>query len=318
MKIKLLFFSSSPISIPLFSTLLSDERFEVLGLFCQPDRPKGRKGVLTPPEPKKLALKHEAPVYQPLRLRDAGELLEKMKGLQPDFILTFAYGQILTQEWLDLPIKKALNVHASLLPKYRGASPIQAALLNGDEATGVSLMEMVLKMDYGPVAFMHELAISKGVTSSILFEELSAQAAQLIPDDLIAIYENDSFEFVEQKHEEASYCSKVTREDGFVDFSLSAEELMRRFRAYHPWPGLWTRFEGKRLKLIDVELGSALLMLGEVSLVEKQLHVGTSDGSLYLKQVQLEGKNSTYGASFALGSPEVLKSSLPSEAAGSV
>lgn len=305
----ILFFSSSPISLPLLSALLKDPRFKVVGLFCQPDKPAGRGQILTAPETKALAEREGIPVYQTPKLREDRELLAHFKSETPDFLLTFAYGQILSDEWLSVPRLAPLNVHASLLPLYRGAAPIQAALLDGQKETGLSLMKMETEMDAGPVAFQHPFEILQEMTSEDLFDGLANLAAETVPEDLLRLKENLSFE--EQDASKASFTKKIKKEDGCVDFQSSAETLLRRFRAYTPWPGLWTTHKGERLKLLEiVGTQKQTLKPGELVYKDFAFYVGTQDFDLCILTLQVEGKKPLKAQEFILGSPEWASTSL--------
>ncbi len=292
-----LFFSSSEISIPLLEVLNADGRFEVVGLVCQPDKPVGRGQIVKKVATKEIAERCGIPVYQD----------KKFEG-EVDFLLTFAYGKILGNDWLGLAGIEALNVHASLLPKYRGASPIQAAILNGDKETGISLMRMVKEMDAGPVFSSRVIELPEEMTAGILHDELANVAAEFVPDELLKI-KNGEIEAVEQKGE-VSHCKKISREDGKVDFKKSAGEILRMFRAYSPWPGLWTMYKGKRLKLVDIEVSGEILVPGEVKFEDHSLLIGTSDGSIKVKQLQLEGKQCLHADQFVLGQPDFCDASL--------
>lgn len=299
----ILFFSSSPISLPLLSALLRDSRFKVVGLFCQPDKPAGRGQALTCPETKGVAEQENVPVYQTPKLRDDKDLLLALQKDPPDFLLTFAYGQILSEDWLALPRLAPLNVHASLLPLYRGAAPIQAALLDGQNETGLSLMKMETEMDAGPVAFQHVFSISDDMTSEDVFDGLALLASQVIPDDLVRL--SQELSFVEQDASKASFTKKIKKEDGYVDFQCTAEDLLRRFRAYTPWPGLWTTHQGERLKLLQLEATPLqTLKPGELIFKDLDFFIGTLDFDVRLSRLQLEGKKALASQEFILGSPD--------------
>ncbi|MFT7184238.1 MAG: methionyl-tRNA formyltransferase [Oceanicoccus sp.] len=297
MAISLLFFSSAEISLPLLKSLISDESFEIQALICQPDRPAGRGKNMKAPATKKLAEESGIEVFQPSKLSDAQNLLNLLNKDKPDFILTFAYGQIMNQDWLNLPNVKSLNVHTSLLPKYRGASPIQAALLNGDKESGITLMEMVRKMDAGPFAFQDKVSIDGVTTAGTLHDQLAELAAKLVPDHLKSISANPD-QFTEQNESQASHCSKITREDGFVDFKSNSELIVRQFQAYSPWPGIWTTFKGKRLKILDCKISD-----NEAGLVINGVEI---------LKLQLEGKKPLLAKDFLLGQSDFSSESLPS------
>jgi methionyl-tRNA formyltransferase len=297
MSISLLLFSSAEISLPLFESLMNDDDFNIQGLVCQPDKPVGREQRLTSPSTKQLAEKYDIPVYQPVRLSQANELLEKLRENPPDFILTFAYGQIMNQDWLDLPTLKALNVHTSLLPKYRGASPIQSAILNGDDESGISLMEMVLKMDAGPVAFQDKVNLNSETTAGLLHDELSSLAKSTVPQHIKNL-KTDPDQFTEQDESQASHCGKISREDGYIDFKSTADKMLRQYRAYSPWPGIWTTYKGKRLKILDCRLS--------------ENPEGLNISGLEILELQLEGKKPLSAKDFLLGQSEFSSESLPS------
>jgi len=307
MAISLLFFSSADISIPLLKQFLKDERFDVKAVFCQPDKPAGRKLELKAPIPKLLAQEEGIPVHQPVKLKDADELLARY---EVDYLVTFAYGQIMPQSWLNLPRIAALNVHTSLLPKYRGASPIQSAILNGDPMSGYSLMKMVKAMDAGPVSHQVSTPLTKESTAGELHDTLAQLAAENVPDQIIEM--GGAPVFFEQDESKVSFCGKISREDGYLDFTGSAEENYRKFKAYMPWPGVWTKYRGKRLKLHDLALSDVEIPRSQVRLVEAKVLVGCEGGSLELVTVQPEGKRPMPAKDFVLGQSEFASAQLPS------
>jgi methionyl-tRNA formyltransferase len=307
----LLFFSSSPLSLPLLGVLLKGERFEFVGLVCQPDKAAGRKGELLAPATKALALKHGIPVYQPEKLSKAVELLKQLEENRPDFLLTFAYGQLLSEEWLKLPRREALNVHPSLLPKYRGPTPPQAALLHGDTETGITLMRMVKEMDAGPIAMQHAFPLRE-ITTGELFEEVAKRAAEWIPEDLATIAAEDGFAFVEQDADAATYCEKFTKEDTFEDFQKTAEVLLNRYRAFTPWPGLWTTYKGKRLKFLALKSSGRKVATGTVDVEGERLFTGTQSQAVEILTLQMEGKSALSAAEFLRGHPDFTNAVLPS------
>ncbi len=308
---RVLFLSSSDISLALLEALEKSTDFELTGIICQPDKPVGRKKMIEKAAPKHHAERYDLPCYQPENLSNDSELLKKMSENPPDFLLTFSYGQILSEDWLALPKIAALNVHPSLLPKYRGATPIQSAILHGDNETGISLMEMVKKMDAGNIYAQMKLPISHPITSGLLFEEIAKHAAQWVPHQLLSLA-NGELKATEQDHSLATYTKKITKQDGFVDFKDSAHNIHNKFHAYTPWPGIWTTYNGLRLKLLDVVVSDEVFAPGSVSFKEGEMNIGTSDGSLKVKQLQLEGKQSLHADQFIIGQPEFSSTDLPS------
>ena len=305
---KILFCSSSEISLRLLSSLHQDKDIEIVGLICQPDKLFGRKKEIKMPATKTWALQNNIPVYQPEKLSKAKDLLEDFKSQNIDILLTFAYGQILRQSWLDLALP--INIHASILPKYRGASPIQAALLNGEIETGISVMEMVKTMDAGDVYKTHKVEIQEKWDAEILFDEISKLAAKEAPDTLKKIHSGE-INKTAQEEEKATYCSKINKEDAYVNFEKTAEEILNMKRAYSPWPGIWTQFEGKRMKILELEKSELSLSPKQVAISNKELHVGTKLGSLQITKLQLEGKKPSEVTAFLNGLKSHLKQ-LPS------
>jgi len=305
---RVLFLSSASIALPLLEALLADSYFEVQALICQPDKPAGRKGELKAPDTKLLALQKGIPVFQPERLSRDATLLKQFQDNPPDVLLTFAYGQKLSTAWLELAKSPALNVHTSLLPKYRGASPIQAALLNGDEESGLTLMGMVEEMDAGPIYAQSKLYIHPAMTAGALHDALAQLAAEKVPSLLKRLQELSP---VEQNVEQLSFSHKIEKQDGFVDFTDSARTIFNRWRAYTPWPGLWTKYKGQVLKLLEVSPTSGSLGSGKVEEMQGRLFVGTGDGALELHVVQMEGRKPMDAAAFLRGQEGFVGSELP-------
>ena len=305
---RVIFLSSASIALPLLEALLADSFFHVEAVICQPDKPAGRKGELKAPETKLLALKHNIPVFQPLHLGRDVDLLKHFQNQPPDVLLTFAYGQKLNASWLELGKFPALNVHTSLLPKYRGASPIQAALLNGDEESGLSLMGMLEAMDAGPIYAKSRLYIHPAMTAGDLHDRLGLLAAEKIPFWLKNL---ETLEPVKQDEAQATFAHKISKGDGFIDFSDSARMIFNKWRAYTPWPGIWTQYKGQVLKLLEVSPTSGSLGSGVVREMQGRLFVGTSDGALEIHSLQMEGRKPMDAAAFLRGQEGFLESRLP-------
>lgn len=248
-------------------------------------------------------------VLQPEKLSSV-DFQTEIKSAGADILLTFAYGKIIPVDLLKLAKIAPLNIHASSLPKYRGASPIQASILHGDVETGISIMKMVEKMDAGPVYKIFSIKIPEHFTAGLLHDCIADKAAELVPNELAKI--NKSSEFKEQDEASATYTAKILKDDGFMDFHCSANEVMRRFKAYTPWPGLWSTFKNKRLKLIDLAISGEVLPPGEIRCDTEKIIVGTSDGSILLKEIQLESKKTIHAKQFVIGYPDFCKTTLPS------
>jgi methionyl-tRNA formyltransferase len=300
---KIFFMSSSELSLPLLKALLSDPRFKLEALFCQPDRPAGRGQSLQAPSTKTLALSHKVPVFQYENIKTEIGLLEEFKKTAPDLMLTFAYGQILSQEWLDLASQFPLNIHVSLLPKYRGASPIQSALLNGEKETGLSLMKMTRRMDAGPIAQQWKMKLNDSMRADELGNAMAELAAKEIPDALEKLM-NQQLGFKKQDPKLATFCGKLKKDSGFLDFKESSNSILRKQQAYSPWPGLWTLNEkSQRIKLLRVERSKETLKPGTLKAEKNQLFVGTQDQALEILELQSEGKRAMTSSEFLRGNP---------------
>lgn len=296
--------------------LLSKD-FDIISVITAPDKPVGRNQVLTPSPVKKWALEANLSVLEPDKIRKP-EWVAKIKDLAPDLIVLCAYGQIIPQEILDIPKHHALNIHPSLLPKYRGASPIQSAILNGETETGVCLMVMDAEMDHGSIIEKSKIQIiNPKITFKELSKELSDAGAELLIKTL-PDYIEGKIKPQEQDHSQATFCKLIKKEDGKIDWNKSAEEIERQIRAFAEWPESYTDFNGKNLKIIEadpvkspVAINGADKKTGEVFLTEqKELAVQTSNGILILKTLQLEGKNPVSAKDFLNGHKEIIESVL--------
>ena len=239
------------ICLPTLRWLLtqSDEH-PVVGVFTQPDKPVGRKQVLTAPEVKTLAMQEGVPVFQPGILRKNEEALDDLRELAPDLTVVMAYGQILPRSVIELPAIACVNLHASLLPRYRGASPIQAAIREGDDETGITLMHIAPKLDAGDMILKESIPIAADETGGSLHDKLAEIGPKVIQRG-IELFQSQSATADPQDDSLATHCGKLGREDGEIDWSKSAEEIERLVRAYDPWPGTYTIFRTgeKNLKL---------------------------------------------------------------------
>ncbi len=306
MKYRVLFFGSASFSIPLLEGLARDTRFDVIGVVTQPDRPAGRKGTLTPPPIKTAGLNLGIKIYQYESVK-LPEVIEELKTLAPDLLIVASFGQIMPQVLLDAAPRGAINFHWSLLPKYRGASPIQAALINGEEKTGATIMLMDAKMDHGAILAQFEEPISSDDTSDTLYHKLGTLGAPLLADTVIK-YVEGTITPTEQDHSQATFVKLLSRDDGKLDpASYTATELERRVRAYQPWPGTFLELQGKRLKILNASVGKMTNMTSGSTIEQDHLPaVICKDGSaLLLQEVQPEGKTPMSGGSFLQGQRSV-------------
>jgi len=286
--------------------------FEIIAVITALDKPVGRKQVLSSSPVKKWALEGNFEVLEPDKIRKP-EWVAKIRELAPDLIILCAYGQIIPKEILDIPKHHALNIHPSFLPKYRGASPIQSVILNGEKETGVSLMIMDTEMDHGSIIGNSKFEIRN---SKITYKELENQLIDAAAELLIKTlpdYINGKIKPQEQDHSQATFCKLIKKGDGKIDWNKSAEEIERKIRAFQEWPESYTGFNGKILKIIDADFENPSTALGaskktgEVFLTEqKELAVQTGNGILILKTIQLEGKKPTTAKDFLNGYPEIV------------
>jgi methionyl-tRNA formyltransferase len=302
---RILFIGTGDIGLPSLEWLLSTPKHEVVGVVTQPDKPAGRKLVLTPPEVKVRALAAGLTVLQPPKIR---HIVDELKAFKADVAVVVAYGQILPRSVLDVPRLACLNIHASLLPKYRGASPIQAAIRSGDTETGVTIMFMDEGLDTGDILLMDRLPILPSDTGGILHDKLALAAPASLETalDLIA---SGNPPRQPQDHALSSHCGKLKREDGRLDWSRSATELERLIAAYNPWPGTSCLLpDGKPLKVHRVSLlkdADACPLPGTLVSVDPKtaLIVTCGQGSLKLEEVQAEGGKRLPAADFLRGHP---------------
>ena len=282
---------------------------DVVGVVTQPDKPRGRGQEVSVSPVKALALERGLPVLQPAKLRGTPWATE-LAALQPDVAVVAAYGKILPKDVLETPRHGCVNVHGSLLPRYRGAAPIQWAIANGDRVTGVCLMKMDEGMDTGPVFARGEVPIASDETSPGLYEKLQALGASLLEEHLLPYLEGHRPP-QPQPSEGVVMAPMIKKEDGQLDFSRSAVQLERRLRAFTPWPGLYTSYQGQGLKLLAEKAGQGSGRPGEVvSAGRDGIELACAEGSLVVTQLQPEGKRPMDAAAF-LSSRKIEKGSVP-------
>ncbi len=313
-QIKIVFLGTPDFACPILKALHQDQRFKILAVITQEDKKVGRKQLLTSPPVKTLAMELGLTVYQPLKLNKDNELIESIKAMQPDFLVVVAYGQILSQKVLDLPKICPINVHGSILPKYRGASPIESSLLNGDKVAGISIMKMTLEMDAGPYYTQYKQQIDFTDNSQTLREKLSLLAAKHLPDDLIRITKVEILATA-QEPKDISFSHKIAKEDGFVSpINESVEQIYNKFRAYYIWPGIYINVKNKNLKLLDLvpatneEIDTLSLSAepGTFNISAGQIFLGCQNGLLKITKLQLEGKNPLNAWEFLAGNKALL------------
>lgn len=276
---------------------------EITAAVTQPDKAKGRSGSLQYSPVKECALKHGIPVFQPERVKRP-EAVETLRSYEADVFVVAAFGQILSQEILDMPRLGCLNIHASLLPRYRGASPIQHAIIDGEERTGITIMQMDAGIDTGDILYQKELPIDRRDTSQSLYDKLTVLGGQTIVEAL-KLLEQGMLVPRKQREEEGSYVKMITKEMGRIDFSRDALSIERLVRGMTPWPSAYTLFRGKQMKIWEaaaLEGDVSGLDAGTVSAVGKEdFTVVTGRGFLQIRELQLEGKKRMSAHDFLLG-----------------
>ncbi len=298
---RIVFMGTPDFAVPCLQALL-DAGHEVCGVFTQPDKPKGRGYALAPPPVKELALERGIPVYQPATLRTP-EAAALVASLSPEVIIVVAYGKLLPKEILQLPPHGCINVHASLLPKYRGAAPIQWAVINGDEVTGVATMQMDEGLDTGDILLVEETKIGENETSGELFDRLRELGAQVLVETLRQL-EAGTLKRRPQGNEGASYASMLSRELSVIDWSRSAQEIHNLVRGLSPWPVACSVYQGKRIKIYQTQVcGDEFGEPGQVLPGKDFLVCCGQNTALKLMTVQYEGGKRMDGSDFLRGHP---------------
>ena len=300
--IKIVYMGTPDIAVKSLEKL--NEKFEVIAVVTQPDRPKGRGNKLTPPPVKECAIKNNIPCYQTERISKDEELLTKLKELKPDFFVTFAFGQILSQEVLDIPKFATVNLHASLLPKYRGANPIQRCIYNGDCKTGITTMLTVLELDAGDICETEEITITDEMTNIELKEIISDKSPALLCSTLKGLY---SGELIPQKQccDGVTIAKKFNKQDGLIDWGNSAKNIHNQIRSMVDFPTAYTYFNEKLLKIIESKVISTECkngICGEIINVNKNgIEIITKEGTLLITKVKPESKGIMNAFDFANG-----------------
>lgn len=267
--------------------------YDVVAVVTQPDKPKGRDKKLSPPPVKECALKHNLTILQPQRARDEA-FVQELKRYNPDAIVVVAFGQILPESILHMTKYGCINVHASLLPQYRGASPIQWAVIDGCKKTGVTTMLMDEGIDTGDILMVREYELAKKETGGSLFDKLSLLGAELLIETLKGM-ETDSIKPIKQDDEKSSYVKMLTKAMGHIDFTKNANEIERLIRGLNPWPSAFTYMNKKMLKIWDADVSEDIEVpqnspVGTAFISKEKMYVICGSGFLELKEVQLEGK----------------------------
>jgi methionyl-tRNA formyltransferase len=333
---RIIFFGTSSFAVPILKALLANFGADISAVVTKPDEKAGRKQILTPPPVKQLILEIESPkveIFQPEKL---SEIILWLKGLEPDLFIAAAYGKIIPEAILNIPRLGCLNVHPSLLPKYRGPSPIQYAILNGDEETGVTIIKMDSEIDHGPIFANCRLQIADcKFKHQDLEAKLATMGAKLLTDNLPK-YLTGETKPRKQDHSQATFTKLLTKEDGHINWSKSAEEIERMIRAFDPWPGTYVKFQISNpsassgqvfkfqmnskfriLKILKTKVSSTHQLInpsttpGTIFLTpDNELAVTAANDALILEQVQPEGKRAMSGKEFLAGHKNIMGSVL--------
>lgn len=297
---RVVFMGTPDFSVPALENIA--KKYEVVAVVTQQDRPKGRGHKMQYTPVKEKAIELEIPVYQPKRVKDH-EFVDILKTLKPDVIVVIAFGQILSKEILELPKYGCINVHASLLPKYRGAAPIQWAVINGDKKSGVTTMYMAEGLDTGDIIDTSEIVLDEKETGGSLFDKLADLGGKLILNTLDKL-ETGTATRTRQDDARSTYAGKITKELGKIDFTKSAAEIERLIRGLNPWPSAFTYMDDKMLKIWNADVLEETVeeAPGTITEVNKKfIKVATGEGYLLLKEIQLEGKKRMNVTSFLNG-----------------
>jgi methionyl-tRNA formyltransferase len=290
-KLKAIYMGTPDFSVPALEMLSQHPGIELTLVVSMPDRPAGRGQQLKSPPVIEFAKEHKLPILQAENVNKSDEFAEFLESNQPDIIIVLAFAQFLGSKILNAPKVGCFNIHTSLLPKYRGAAPIQYALLNGDESSGVSIQKMVKEMDAGDLVHSHPVSISENETGGSLYTRLKLQAA-LSLNEFIENLHADKVTYTPQDPAGVSFAPTLKKEDGHLKFAEeSSVTIFNKVRALKPWPGTFCFFNDKRMKVLEIEKEDHVkLKPGEVSIKNNTLVVGTSDGAIRLTSVQIAGK----------------------------
>lgn len=286
---KVLFMGTPDFAVPVLEELI--KKHDVVAVVSQPDKPKGRGKKLQPTPVKAVAVENNISVYQPERIKNE-EFVEILKGIEADVYVVVAYGQILSQEILDIPKYGCINVHGSILPKYRGAAPIQWAIINGEEKTGVTIMYMVKALDSGDMILKKEIDIDPEDTYETLHDKMAPVGAKALIEALDLI-ENGNVNAEKQDESQTCYASMITREMGLIDWSKSSKEIKNKVRGFNPVPAAYTNYDDEVIKIFNVEIlnGYTEGESGEILETDKKkgFVVKTGDGAVLVKKIQAKG-----------------------------
>ncbi len=299
--LRVAFFGTPDFAVPFLSALLADPQFEIVSVVTRPDEEAGRGRALTAPPTKVAALTSGIPVFQPETLR-SNEALVELAGMNADVFVVFAYGRIIPKDVLNLPRLGCVNVHPSLLPKYRGPTPMQSAIRNGDATTGITMMMLDEGMDTGALLSFVNIGLDENETLETLTKKVEEQGPPLLIETIRRLAAGDITP-MPQDESLATVCKLLARDDGRMNWTLPSVEIERMVRAFKGWPGTWTTWNGSRLKIHEVAIADFRddLPPGTVSIKNNRLFVDCSDGTLEILNLQPEGKPAMSAEAFLRG-----------------
>lgn len=300
---KIVFMGTPEYAVPSIKALV-ENGYDVIAAVTQPDKPKGRGNKLTPPAVKVYAEEHGIPVLQPARLRKNEEFLALLTALSPDLLVTCAYGNILPQTVLDVPPYGCINVHGSLLPKYRGAAPIQWSIINGEKVTGITTMLSDIGIDTGDILLKSEVVVTEDMNSQELHDILSETGARLLIET-VKLAEQGKLKRIPQVHSEATYAPMLTKETGKIDWDKDAQEIHNLVRGVYPWPISYTYYKGERLRVLKTKVSCDMDTLGKAGQIidvnENGIYVSTGKGTIIIDTLQFDGGKAMRVADYLRG-----------------
>ncbi len=299
--INIVFFGTPKIALKSLEYLYNSDKINVVAVVTQPDKPAGRGQKLTMSPIKEFAIKNNLPVFQPKSIRKSEETINNLKALNPDFFVTFAFGQILSQEVLDIPKYETINLHASLLPRYRGANPIQRAIINGDKETGICTMITELGLDCGDVCMRQVIEICDTTTCVDLFEEISDKSPELLEKTLISLV-NGTITPEKQCEDDVCFANKLDKEECLIDWTKDAQSINNLVRGIYKFPCAYFIHNNKIIKVLETKVCTNSGNAGEILKADKNgVEIACGQGSLLLTKVKPEGKGEMYAKDWANG-----------------
>ena len=309
-KLRTIFIGTPDFGIPALEALINSDKFELIAVVTQPDKPKGRKQILTPPPVKEIALKNGIQVLQPQKINND---ITEIQNLQPDIIIVAAYAQIISQAILDIPKYGCINIHGSLLPKYRGAACIQGAILDGETETGITIMKMDAGLDTGNIIKKFPIPIRENDTTESVFDKLSNLGGEIIVPTLIEFIAGE-ITLEKQNENEASYVKMIKKEDGKINWNKNADKNERLVRAMYSWPGAYTQLKINNeklqiIKILEVSpeiINSSDKKVGEIFVHDGKIAVQCGENALVINQLQMAGKKPLSSEEFLRGHQDIV------------